>query len=189
MRHILSGAMSIRGTRFGLGPVVTPLRLSVIWRRSQRSTAGKVRARLAVTAIGFAPVRIISLPYEIVLNRPWPLPLCDVYLLGPAGRVLVRSIVDSGAEYSVFPISAAEDVGLQITTAMRLPVQFGGSQGAGRRMKAHIELKGHRWSTEIIFTDKLDIQYGLLGRRGVFGQFNEVAFLEKVASPKVELRW
>ena len=117
------------------------------------------------------------------------MPLCDVHLLGPKGRAQVTTVVDSGAIYSVFPVRAAEDAGLVLPKAMNFTIQYGGSVGYGRRVRAYIELALRRWDTEIVFVEKLDLTYGLLGRRGVFGRFNEVAFLEKVATPRIELRW
>ena len=50
----------------------------------------------------------------------------------------------------------------------------------GRRVRAYIELEQRRWGAEIVFVERLDLPYGLLGRRGVFAQFNEVAFLERI---------
>ena len=117
------------------------------------------------------------------------MPLCDVYLIGPKDRARVTAAVDSGALYSVFPLRAAEDAGLVLPTVANFPIQYGGSVTLGRRVRAYIELEYRRWSTEIVFVEKLDLPYGLLGRRGVFGQFNEVAFLEKIRTPRVELRW
>jgi hypothetical protein len=42
------------------------------------------------------------------------------------------------------------------------------------------QLEHHRLDTEIIFVEQLVLPYGLLGRRTIFSQFNEVV---------VELRW
>ena len=53
----------------------------------------------------------------------------------------------------------------------------------------YIELEQQRLDTEIVFVERLDLPYGLLGRRGVFSRFNEVVFLERVRPPRLELRW
>jgi len=134
-------------------------------------------------------VSALSLPYRIVLGRRDLLPLCDVYLLGPKKRALVPALIDSGAMYSVFHVGAAEEAGLALSKAVESPVQFGGSISLGWRMRAHLVLEGRRLDTEVIFVEKIDLPYGLLGRRGVFGQFNEVVFLERVGTPRVEFRW
>ncbi len=134
-------------------------------------------------------MRVLSLPYEIVLGRSALLPACDIHLLGPHGRALVKVVVDSGAEYPVFPASAAEDAGLPLPVAPNVFIQYGAGRSPGRLLRAYIELRGRRWDTEIVFVERLDFRYGLLGRRGVFARFNEVAFLEKVSTPRIELRW
>jgi hypothetical protein len=134
-------------------------------------------------------LRSLSFPYEIVLGRPELLPLCTVDVLGPKGRARVRAVFDSGAEFPVFPRRAADDVGMPLPAAPNFPIQYGGSREYGRRVRAYIEIRQRRLDTEIIFVDRLAFAYALLGRRGIFGRFNEVAFLERVAAPRVELRW
>ena len=101
----------------------------------------------------------------------------------------VTSVVDSGALCPVFPLRAAEDAGLVLPAASNFRIQYGGSVTLGRRVRVYIELEHRRWDTEIIFVEKLDLPCGLLGRRGVFGQFSEVVFLERIQTPRVELRW
>lgn len=98
------------------------------------------------------------------------------------------ALVDTGAVYSVFPISAAHDAGIGLAARANFEVQYGSGKEPGWLAKAYIEIDGRRWATEIVFVERLDFPYGLLGRRGVFNQFNEVAFTERVASPKVEFR-
>jgi hypothetical protein len=143
------------------------------------------------TPLRYAPgaVPFTALNYRIMPGSVHLLPMCDVYLLGPRSRVLVRSVLDSGAVYSVFHISAAQDAGLQLPNEPNWTVHYGGSAPPGWCVRTHIEIDRRRWDTEIVFVEKLDLPYGLLGRRGVFGQYNEVAFLERVSPQRVELRW
>jgi predicted aspartyl protease len=132
---------------------------------------------------------VASLPYRIVAGRPELLPLCDVYVLGPLGRQSVTCVIDTGAIYPVLQERVAEDVGLLLPKSPNFTLQYGRSVAFGRRIRAHIELEQQRLDTEIVFVDRLDLPYGILGRRSVFSRFNEVVFLEKVATPRVELRW
>ena len=131
----------------------------------------------------------MSFPYRLVVGEPYPVPMCDVYLLGPAGRVLIRSVVDSGAVRPIFPRKAAEDAGIQLPSLPNSWIQYGSGQTACVVIRAYIVLGEMRWSAEISFVDRLDFSYGLLGRRGVFAQFNQVRFLEKIAPSRVELSW
>ena len=135
-------------------------------------------------------MRVATLPYRIVAGRPEQLPLCDVYVLGPLGRLLVTCVVDTGTMYPVFPQKVAEDAGLSLSTVPKtFRIQYGRNDDFGRLVRTHIELEQQRFDTEIVFVERLAFPYGLLGRRGVFSRFSEVVFLEKVRPPRVELRW
>ena len=117
------------------------------------------------------------------------LPICDVRVLGPKSSVSQRVLIDSGAVYSVFPRKTADDAGISLLPYPNHVVQFGSSTVYGRRTPVHLVLRGLRWSADVVFVDRLEFPYGLLGRYQVFTQFNEIAFLEKIAVPSVELRW
>ncbi len=134
-------------------------------------------------------MRILSQDYRFVPGYDRRMPICDLYLIGPRGRVTVRALVDSGATYSVFPIKAAEDAGIRLTAGLNLLVQYGGSDVLGRQVPAYLELKGRRFNADVVFVERLNFSFALLGRVGVFAQFNEVVFLEKIKNPRVEFRW
>lgn len=134
-------------------------------------------------------MRVIQLRYRFPLGRTTLLPLCDVHVLGSRGRTRVQAVFDSGAFEPMFHIGVADDAGISLTRSALVTVQYGGSTTLGRRTRVHIELEQHRFDTDILFVERLDFPYGLLGRRGIFSQFNEVVFLEKVYPPRVELRW
>lgn len=132
---------------------------------------------------------MLGLPYRFMLGQRDLLPLCDAYLIGPTTRTLVTAVIDSGAVYPVFPERAAEDAGITLRRVRNFPVQYGGGLSAGTLARVYIELAGRRWETDVVFVEGLDLPYALLGRRGVFARFNEVAFLERVRTPRIELRW
>lgn len=131
---------------------------------------------------------LAALPYKISGGRL--LPLCDVYLLGPLRRERITCMVDTGAFYPVFPERVAEDAGISLSKVPKtFPIQYGGSEDRGRLVRVNIELEQQRLDAEVVFVERLAFPYGLLGRRGVFARFGEIAFLEKVRPPRVELRW
>ena len=134
-------------------------------------------------------MRIATLPHRIVAGRTELLPLCDVDVLGSRGRQPVTCVVDTGAMYPVLLAQVAEDVGLSLPKSPNFTIQYGGSVEFGRLIRVYIELERQRFDTEIVFVENLPFHYGLLGRRGVFSRFNEVVFVEKVATPRIELRW
>lgn len=134
-------------------------------------------------------MKIFSVPYQLMFGKGYLLPLCDVHLLGSRGRVLVRTLVDSGATYSIFPRKAAEDAGINVPEAANQEIQYGSEKVMGKKMKVYVQLGDKRWNAEVIFVERLAFSYGLLGRKGIFNQFNEVTFLEKSKVPRVEFRW
>jgi hypothetical protein len=109
-------------------------------------------------------------------------------LLGPKGRATFRALVDSGADYSVFPVKAADDVGIMLSAGTKTPVQYGGSTEVGTRLRAYIAIGAQRYRPEIVFVERLEFPFGVLGRAGIFSQFSEVAFIEKARTPRVEFR-
>jgi hypothetical protein len=116
------------------------------------------------------------------------LPLCEVIILGRIRRVPIRAVIDSGATHPIFPMSAAEDAGIDLIRGRPFPIAFGGSQTQGRLIEAYVEIAHRRFRLEIVFVEKLSIGYALLGRSTFFNQFNEVAFIERIRTPRVEFR-
>lgn len=110
--------------------------------------------------------------------------------MGPRepGRTPIDALVDTGAVYSVFHVSAADDVGIVLPTIPNQPIQYGSELSFGFRARATIELDGRRWSPFVVFVEKLAFRYSILGRLGVFARFREVSFLERHAPQLVEFR-
>ena len=118
------------------------------------------------------------------------LPIRSLYLLGPKapGRTPIDALVDSGAYYSVFHRSAAEDVGIGLPLAPNFHIKYGSGISPGWKVSAHIELDGRRINPQIVFVDQLPFAYSLLGRFGVFTRYNEVSFVESTSPSVVEFR-
>ena len=130
----------------------------------------------------------MSFPYENEERLKRKLPLCKIYLLGKNNRVPVRVLIDSGATDTILPINAAMDAGIKIPK-LDFPIQYGGGQTNGVRIRTYFEIGARRLHADIVFVEKLEFPYGLLGRKGVFDEFNEVAFSERPLYPFVEFRW
>lgn len=134
-------------------------------------------------------MRVLSAQYQIERGSRYMLPLCEIALLGPNGRMPVRALIDSGAVFSVFPLRAAEDAGIRLPASPNQQTQFGGSLTPGWRHPVDVERQGQRWRMDVVFVEHIALPYALLGRLGVFARFNEVVFIEKSPTPRVELRW
>ena len=126
--------------------------------------------------------------YRIVLGELYPLPICDVSLLGPKGRVEVRALVDSGATFSVFPESAAKDAGIQLPVWPNFPIQYGSGVEKGRKIEVVLTMFEMRLRADVVFVERLPYRFALVGRICVFSKFKEVSFLEQ-AKPQLRFCW
>jgi hypothetical protein len=130
--------------------------------------------------------------YRAVIGESFPVPLLDVFLLGSSGRVQISALVDSGAFRSVFPLTAAEDAGIDLSKAFRQKVRYGVSGSDGWVVPVRLELgeDGPKIDASALFVERLEFPYALLGRIGFFDRFNEVAFIHKSGrNPRFELRY
>jgi hypothetical protein len=129
--------------------------------------------------------------YRVIFGEPFPVPMCDVFLLGPNGRIPIRAVVDSSAFRPIFPLKAAEDAGIDLSKADYQVIQYGGSQTPGWIFRVRLDLgqDGPRLDTKVVFVKRLEFRHALLGRVGFSDRFNEVAFLHKSGrNPRFELR-
>ena len=128
----------------------------------------------------------VILHYQLLYRR-W-LPIIPVVLNWRGVSVRSEGYLDSGAFYSIFKISVAAELGLDISRAKeRMFVVADGSFIPAKLIKLPIEIGGRRKIAEVAFSDRLNIGFNLLGRKGVFEGFDEVIFRE--ARREVELRW
>ena len=89
----------------------------------------------------------------------------------------------------IFGREEAEVAGIDLPREPNYCIQYGGSRVGARKVEAYIHVADQEMRVDVAFVDRLDLPYALLGRRGVFTRFREVAFLEKLAAPRVEFRW
>ena len=93
------------------------------------------------------------------------------------------SIVDSGADYCVFPSQLGELIGLDVELGRKLP-----TYGVGgleilyfHDIKVILIIQGKPWEFKCLagFSRKMNHKgVGLLGRRGFFNLFSKIEFLE-----------
>jgi hypothetical protein len=119
-----------------------------------------------------------------------PRPIISISLSGPTGTRLVRGLVDSGADDTVFPESLAPLLGIDLTNAPE--GQLGGFTGAltTRIRFASVILRlatttdRREWTALVGFT-AAPLRHGLLGFAGVL-QFFTAEFRSE--QEEVELR-
>lgn len=120
----------------------------------------------------------VAFPYQR-RHHQW-IPLIPVTLAGPAGALQVEGYLDSGALMSIFDRAIPELLGLPLTHArvQRFIV------GDGRFIHGHVvtmpmQIGPLRFRAPVAFSSELKVGFNLLGRRGLFEQFEEIAFQEK----------
>jgi hypothetical protein len=93
------------------------------------------------------------------------------------------SIIDSGADYCVFPSQLGELIGLNVELGKKLPTYGVGGQEIlyFHHIKITLIIEGEAWEFPCFagFSRKMNYKgVGLLGRQGFFNLFERVEFLE-----------
>lgn len=127
--------------------------------------------------------------YRIVFGRPHVQPIFEILLLGPTRTLPVPVMLDSGAEFPIFPSEAATQVGIVLPPLPNVHVMYGGSIVPAKKARSTIVIGHKRIQPDIVFVETLLFKHALLGRLGIFAQFNEVCFIERSKTPRIELRW
>jgi len=90
-------------------------------------------------------------------------------------EIVLMSLVDSGAEHTVFHVDVAERLGFDVTDHPEAILEGVGGVVDGYMIRVGIRLGRHQWDTFAIFTDGLKPGSGLLGQQGFF-EFFKVTF-------------
>ena len=128
----------------------------------------------------------VTIRYQL-LHRRW-LPIIPVLLKWRTVSVQSEAYLDSGAFYSIFKISVAAELGIDLSRAKeRMFVVADGSFIPAKLVKLPVDVGGRRKIAEVAFSDRLNIGFNLLGRKDIFESFDEVIFRE--SRKEIELRW
>jgi hypothetical protein len=120
----------------------------------------------------------IEFPYKKLIGGFSP--IIPVTLHGPKGSSLFEAYVDSGAMMSLFDSVVADLLGISWRTGKKRPFIAGdGKVIHGFMIPLRIEIGDTSFVTSIAFSQELKIGFNLLGRSGVFSQFEEIVFQEK----------
>ena len=98
--------------------------------------------------------------------------------------LIFPSIVDSGADYCIFPANIAEDVGLDIEKGKKLPMHgIGGEEFIYfHKLKVFVDIEDATWQFDcpVGFSRGMSPKgVGYLGRSGFFDLFKMVSFMEE----------
>lgn len=121
-----------------------------------------------------------SLTYPYQRRHYHWLPIIPVTLFGPSGSLQVEAYLDSGALMSIFDQVIAQTLGLALTHARAQRFVVGDGRFIhGRVITLPLHVGPKTFRVPIAFSSELKVGFNLLGRRGLFEQFDEIAFQEK----------
>lgn len=106
-------------------------------------------------------------------------PIIPASLNYKAQSVYYEALIDSGADFCIFPIEIAKKLGINLKKANK--IYFAGATGepvSGLREKVLLQIGSISLKTEVVFADLSD-KAALLGQYGFFDQCKVVLDLNK----------
>lgn len=114
-------------------------------------------------------------------------PIINVIIKGPSGETSVKMLVDTGAYYSVLPYHFLDTLGIDSTKCEFQRIQYGSSSSNGFKTNITFVINGFKFNADVVFVEKLNFSYPLLGRHSVFNKFKSVTFNESYNHPYIYL--
>lgn len=101
--------------------------------------------------------------YSGISGRPWT----TIYLLDASTnrRISVSALVDTGADVTQLPASAAHSLGLSLAGARTTIVQTAGGPQTTQRLSVEVQVFSKRFSTDVDFSSN---PVALVGRESIF---------------------
>lgn len=122
-------------------------------------------------------------------------PIIPVRLIYKDSAINIPALIDSGADFNVFPLSIYKDLGLRLN--LDKPVIFKGVGEKSQKLTGYLAVlnlmlfnKGDSitFPTPIVFTDDIPSNgFSLLGETGFFDHLNAVSFLYKQGKVILEI--
>lgn len=116
-----------------------------------------------------------SIEFPYVVHKGIPLPIIPLIINGHD----MWAFVDSGATFSVFYVQSAERLGLNVNKGRKQMVVVG--DGSFIPIYLHnltLQIGKYKINAPIGFSERLGVGFNLLGRTGIFNQF-QVCFNDK----------
>ena len=112
-------------------------------------------------------------------------PMIDVELVGPAGSLVVKALVDSGASYSIFRAEIADYLGVPVENGQRLYFQGIKAKILGHLHQLPMRVNQERFDCNIAFSPEYRASFNILGRDNFFLPFL-ITFNEKHKKTLIE---
>jgi hypothetical protein len=114
-------------------------------------------------------------------------PIIPVRISYKTSSINTPALIDSGADFNVFPLSIAKDLGLDLN--LDKPVIFGGVGDKSPKLTGYLAVvdlmifnkgKNIKFSTPVVFTESIPSNgFSLLGETGFFDHLSRISFLYK----------
>jgi hypothetical protein len=114
-------------------------------------------------------------------------PIIPIRLSYGGSAVNVPALIDSGADFNVFPLSIAKDLGLHLN--MDKPIILGGVGEKSQKLTGYMAIldltlfnKGEsiKFSSPVVFTEDIPSNgFSLLGETGFFDHLDNISFFYK----------
>ncbi|PIV57150.1 hypothetical protein COY52_10400 [Candidatus Desantisbacteria bacterium CG_4_10_14_0_8_um_filter_48_22] len=119
----------------------------------------------------------IIFPYKE--RQSFLMPIIPLILSGKGIQLATEAFVDSGATYSIFDLKLAEILAFDLKTARKQMFVVGnGGFIPGYIINIYMQIAECRFKTDVAFSDKLNVGFNLIGRKGIFENFSEIIFRE-----------
>jgi len=94
---------------------------------------------------------------------------------GKQSTLPIFALVDSGADFNLFPAQAAEIIGLKLKSGIKKPMfGIGGQQVMSYSHKVKLHIVKYSFETWVNFSESQNVP--LLGREGFFDHFERINF-------------
>jgi len=108
------------------------------------------------------------------------MPIIPIVLYGPNTSIGVEAYVDSGASFSVFNFELAKELEIDLKNARNQYFIVGdGGSIPSKLVTIPVQIGAEKFLSKVAFSERLNIGFNLIGRKGVFEYFDEVVFSEK----------
>ena len=128
-----------------------------------------------------------KMKFDYIKIGPHKRPIIPVRLSYKNSAVNVPALIDSGADFNVFHLSIAKDLGLSLN--MDKPIIFGGVGEKSQKLTGFLAVldlmiynrgESVSFSTPIVFTNDIPSNgFSLLGEIGFFDHLGQISFFYK----------
>lgn len=116
--------------------------------------------------------------YKYYFNGRAYFPAIPMYVWIGKKRIRLLTLIDSGANISIFNNEAAVSVGIQIEDGEQVSLSGVGGRIVGYIHQLHLEVADKKFLCPVVFSREYHVSFNLLGREAFFTQFT-ITFEEK----------